>query len=289
MSITPENIKKLREKTGAGMMDCKKALTETGGDMEKALELLRKWGISIAAKKQSRVAADGTIGRYFSEDGKLGVMVEVNCETDFVTKTQDFKHYVKFVTDLVKEKNPKDIDDLLSITHEGRTIRDMETQLVAKIGEKLGVRRFARWTADGSSSKISHYIHAGDKIGVMVCFKDPAGKLDLNRAREVAMHIAAMSPHYVKREDIPEDVLSKEKEIIKSQIGGQKKPPEVIEKIINGKLQKYFSEVCLNDQIFVRDPDGKLTVSKALSQINGGIQVERFVRFQVGEGIEKKT
>lgn len=289
MSITPENIKKLREKTGAGMMDCKKALTEAGGDMEKAAELLRKWGISVAAKKQSRVAADGTIGRYFSDDGKLGVMVEVNCETDFVTKTPDFKNYVTFITDLVKQKDPKDLDALLSISHEGKPIREIETQLVAKIGEKLGVRRFARWTANGDSTKISHYIHAGDKIGVMVSFQDPGGKLDLNRARDVAMHIAAMSPQYVKKEDIPESVLSKEKEIIKSQMGEQKKPPEVLEKIVTGKLQKYFSEVCLNDQVFVRDPDGKLTVSKALSQIDKEIQVEKFVRFQVGEGIEKKA
>lgn len=288
MSITPAQVKDLREKTGAGMMNCKKALSEAGGDMEKAHEILRKKGISLAAKKQSRVAAEGIIGRYFSDDGTTGVLLEVNCETDFVTKTPDFTDYVKFITGLVKEHDPQDIEVLLAMSHNGSTIKDLETQLVAKIGEKLGVRRFVRWAVNGSQKKLAQYIHAGDKIGVMVSFNDPSGKLDSNKAKDVAMHIAAMSPQYVKREDIPGNVLEKEKEIIRAQIGDQKKPPEILEKIVNGKLQKFCSDICLNDQIFVRDPDGKLTVAKALKQIDPAIEVKEFVRFQVGEGIEKK-
>ena len=288
MTIKPEHVKELREKTGAGMMDCKKALTEAKGDMEKAQELLRKRGISLAAKKQSRVAAEGIIGRYYSGDGTVGVLVEINCETDFVTKTPDFQDYVKIITDIVKEENPQDIESLLALPHKEGTIRELETELIAKIGEKLGVRRFVRWSVDGNKTKLAQYIHAGDKIGVMVSFKDPSDKLDSTKAREVAMHIAAMSPHYVRKEEIPETVLEKEKDIIRSQMGEQKKPPEILEKIVNGKLQKFCADTCLDDQVFVRDPEGKLTVSKALKQIDSNIEVEKFVRFQVGEGIEKK-
>ena len=269
-------------------MDCKKALAETAGDMEKATETLRKWGIATAAKKSERVAADGTIGSYIDSDRKVGILVEVNCETDFVVKTPDFQKYVAAITDIVREKAPKDLDALFTMKHEGVTTRDFETQLVAKIREKLGVRRFIRWDANGAT-KLAQYIHAGNKIGVMVSFTDPEGKLADERAREVAMHIAAMNPLYVRKEDIPESVLAKEREILLSQMGEQKKPPEILEKIVTGKLQKYYSDVCLDDQIFVRDPEGKLTVSKALAGINPKIKVEKFVRLQVGEGIEKKS
>jgi elongation factor Ts len=288
MNISSEMVKTLRKKTGAGMMDCKKALAEAAGDMEKATETLRKWGIATAAKKSERVAADGTIGSYIASDRKVGVLVEVNCETDFVVKTPDFQKYVATITDSVREKAPKDLDALFAVKHEGVTIRDFETQLVAKIREKLGVRRFVRWDANGNTTKLAQYIHAGNKIGVMVSFADPEGKLADERAREIAMHIAAMNPLYVRKEDIPESVLAKEREILMSQMGEQKKPPEILEKIVTGKLQKYYSEVCLDDQIFVRDPEGKLTVSKALAGINSKIRVEKFVRFQVGEGIGKK-
>lgn len=287
MGITPEQVKNLREKTGAGMMDCKKALGEAAGDMEKAGELLRKWGIATAAKKAGRVAADGTIGSYFANDGKLGVLVEVNCETDFVVKTPDFQNYVKTLTDIVRDKNPGDLDALFGINCQGTTIRDLETNLVAKIREKLGVRRFVRWDVGGATTKIAQYIHAGGKIGVMVGFKDPSSKLGDAQAREVAMHIAAMNPLFVGKEDVPQAVLAKEKEILLSQMAKENKPPEIMEKIMTGKLSKYYAEVCLEDQIFVRDPEGKLTVGKALSKIDPGIKVEKFVRLQVGEGIEK--
>jgi elongation factor Ts len=288
MSITPEQVKNLREKTGAGMMDCKKALGEAAGDMEKASELLRKWGIATAAKKQGRVAADGTIGSYFGDGGKIAVLVEVNCETDFVVKTPDFQNYVKTLTDVVRHKAPKDLDQLLGIDHQGTTIRELETNLVAKIREKLGVRRFVRWEANDSSTRIAQYIHAGSKIGVMVKFKDPSTKLSDAQAREVAMHVAAMNPLFVRKEDVPEGVLAKEKEILMSQMAKENKPAAIMEKIVAGKLTKYYSEVCLEDQIFVRDPEGKLTVGKALAKIDPGIRIEEFVRFQVGEGIEKR-
>ncbi len=288
MTITPTQVKELREKTGAGMMDCKKALAESSGDMEKAIEQLRKMGLATAAKKAGRAAADGTIGWYADDGGKLGVLVEVNCETDFVAKTDDFKNYVTQITDIVREKSPADMDALMSLAWDGSTVKDVQTQLVAKIGENLGVRRFARWEGDGNATKVAQYIHAGSKIGVMVRFTDPAGKLEQSLAREVAMHVAAMNPHYVRAEDIPESVLAKEKEIMLAQMGDVKKPPEIMEKIVSGKVAKYANDVCLNNQIFVRDPDGKATVAKALTAVDSGIRVEEFVRFQVGEGIEKK-
>ena len=287
--ITPEQVKNLREKTGAGMMDCKKALGESSGDMEKASELLRKWGIATAAKKAGRVAADGIIGSYMANDSKLGVLVEVNCETDFVVKTPDFQNYVKTLTNIVRDKNPRDLDALFAVSHEGTTVREFETNLVAKIREKLGARRFVRWEADGNTTKLAQYIHAGSKIGVMVMFEDPTSKLSADQGREVAMHIAAMNPLFVRKGDVPESVLVKEKEILMAQMASEKKPPEIMEKIVSGKLNKYYSEVCLDDQIFVRDPEGKLTVAKALQKIDPKIRVEKFVRFQVGEGIEKKA
>jgi elongation factor Ts len=281
-------VKELREKTGAGMMDCKKALAEAGGDMEGAVEFLRKKGISTAAKKAGRTAADGLIGSYISDDSQLGVLVEVNCETDFVTKLEDFQEFVKKVPLVVRDANPGSLDDLLAASYEGITVKEAQTNLVAKIGENLGVRRFARVAVDGSG-KLANYIHAGSKIGVIVAFDDPSGKLDEATAREVAMHVAAMNPRYVKRDDVPESVIAKEKEIMKAQMVDMKKPPEILDKIVTGKLGEVFTEICLEDQIYVRDPDGKSTVKSWLEKIDKSITVNSFERLQVGEGVEKKS
>lgn len=288
MSITPTMVKELREKTGAGMMDCKKALAESAGDMEGAVEFLRKKGISTAAKKAGRTAADGLIGSYISDDARLGVLVEVNCETDFVTKLEDFQEFVSRVPLVVRDANPGNLDDLLAASYEGITVKEAQTNLVAKIGENLGVRRFARVEVDGSG-KLSNYIHAGSKIGVIVSFDDPSGKLDEATAREIAMHVAAMNPRYVKRDDVPESVIAKEKEIMKAQMVDMKKPPEILDKIVTGKLGKVFTEICLEDQVYVRDPDGKSTVKSWLEKIDKSIKVSSFERLQVGEGVEKKS
>lgn len=287
MSITPEMVKNLREKTGAGMMDCKKALFESNGDMDAAYEFLRKKGISTAEKKATRTAADGLVGAYMSDDAKLGVLVEVNCETDFVTKTEDFQKFVKDMTDLVREAAPKDLDGLMATKFGAGTVLEAQTALTAKIGEKLGVRRFSRVSVDGAK-KLSQYIHAGSKIGVVVSFDDPNGKLDGTTAREIAMHVAAMSPQYVRRDEIPADVVAKEKEIMLAQMGDMKKPPEVMEKIVSGKIGKFFTEVCLEDQLYVRDPDGKSSVGAWLGKLDASIKIGSFVRMQVGEGIEKR-
>ena len=287
MSISPMMVKDLREKTGAGMMDCKSALAEAGGDMDAAVELLRKRGVATAAKRAGRTAADGLIGHCVLGDAELGVLVEVNCETDFVTKTDDFQGFVNRMAEVVRDANPNGLDELMETKVDGTTVREIQTALVAKIGEKLGIRRFARVEA-GSNGKVAQYIHAGSKIGVIMKYEDPNGKLDESTAREVAMHVAAMHPQYIRRDDVPESVIAKEKEIMLAQMAETKKPPEIMEKIVIGKMGKVFTEICLEEQVYVRDPDGKSSVGKWLKRIDDGIRVDSFVRFQVGEGVEKR-
>jgi len=287
MSISPIMVKELREKTGAGMMDCKSALAEAGGDIDAAVELLRKKGVATAAKRAGRTAADGLIGYCVSGDAKLGVLVEVNCETDFVTKTDDFQGFVNRVAEVVRDANPNGLDELMETKVDGTTVKEIQMALVAKIGEKLGVRRFARVEA-GSNGKVAQYIHAGSKIGVIVKYEDPNDKLEESTAREVAMHVAAMHPQYVRRDDVPESVIAKEKEIMLAQMAETKKPPEIMAKIVTGKMGKVFTEICLEEQVYVRDPDGKSSVGKWLKRIDDGIRIDSFVRLQVGEGVEKK-
>ncbi|MFH1830803.1 MAG: translation elongation factor Ts [Pseudomonadota bacterium] len=288
MTVSPSVVKELREKTGAGMMDCKKALAEAKGDIEAAIEVLRKKGISTAAKKAGRTAADGLIGSYISDDLKLAVLVEVNCETDFVTKTEDFQNFVNRVTEVVRDANPSHLDELMAASFDNSTVKEAQTELVAKIGENLGVRRFARVVAE-CEGKIATYIHAGSKIGVIVVFDDQSGKLDNATAREIAMHVAAMSPRYLRRDDVPESVIEKEKEIMMAQMSDLNKPPEIMEKIVSGKIGKVFTEICLEDQLYVRDPEGKATVCTWLGNIDKNIKIKSFKRLQVGEGVEKKS
>lgn len=276
MNISSETVKELRERTGAGMMDCKKALVSTNGDVEKALDWLRKQGLIKAAAKSARVAAEGLVGE--AVKGDITAFVEVNCETDFVCKTDDFKNFVRKVSKYVIENKPKDV---LAVQEK---FKDEVTALVAKIGENIGIRRFALM----SSSKTGRYIHAGSKIGVMASFDDPANKLTDEAAKDVAMHIAAMNPQYVRKGDVPENVIEREKGIYREQMAKEKKPAEVIEKIILGKLNKYLSEICVEDQIFVKDPLGKQTVAMMLKAIDPSIKIKEFVRYQVGEGVEKK-
>ena len=278
--VTASQVKDLREKTGAGMMDCKKVLTETDGDMEKAIELLRERGIAKAAKKSGRVAAEGLVEAYISEDGKVGAIVEVNAETDFVAKNDEFKNFVLSVAKQVVEKNPKDLDDLLSqesIDEEGKTVKDVLTDKIAKIGENMNIRRFARFESDGLVEK---YIHGDGKIAVLVNMKGG----DHEVAKDVCMQIAAARPEYLNETSVPEDRLNKEKEILKAQTMNEGKPEAIAEKIVQGRIRKFFEEVCLVDQAFVKDPNKK--VSELLKEHNA--EVTEFARFEKGEGIEKK-
>ena len=278
--VTASLVKELREKTGAGMMDCKKVLTETDGDMEKAIELLRERGIAKAAKKSGRVAAEGLVEAYISEDGKVGAVVEVNAETDFVAKNDEFKKFVLSVAKQVVEKNPKDLEDLLaqeSIDESGKTVNDVLTDKIAKIGENMNIRRFARFESTGL---LESYIHGDGKIAVLVNMKGG----DHEVAKDVCMQIAAARPEYLNETSVPEDRLNKEKEILKAQTMNEGKPEAIAEKIVQGRIRKFFEEVCLVDQVFVKDPNKK--VSDILKENNA--EVTEFARFEKGEGIEKK-
>jgi elongation factor Ts len=276
--ITAELVKQLREKTGAGMMDCKKVLTETDGDMEKAAELLRERGIAKAAKKSGRVAAEGLVCANVSEDKKVGAIVEVNAETDFVAKNEEFKGFVADVAEIVVKTNPADVTALLATEYKGtgKTVQEVLTDKIATIGENMTIRRFARFESEGL---VESYIHGDGKIAVLVDFK----KGDSELAKDVCMQIAAVRPEYLNREQVPEEAVNKEMEILKAQAMNEGKPAEIAEKMVQGRIGKFYSEVCLLDQEFVKDSSmkvGALIESK-------GAEIVRFARFEKGEGIEK--
>ena len=278
--ITAAQVKELREKTGAGIMDCKKVLTETDGDMEKAMELLRERGIAKAAKKSDRIAAEGLVECYISEDGKVGSIVEVNSETDFVAKNAEFKEFVLEVAKQVAIKNPKDVEELLgqdSIQETGKTVKEVLTDKIAKIGENMNIRRFERFETEGVVEK---YIHGDGKIAVLVDF----AKGDSEVAKDVCMQIAAARPEYIRKEEVPQDRVNKEMEILKAQAMNEGKPAEIAEKMVQGRIRKFYEDICLIDQEFVKNPDIK--VSELLKTKNA--EITRFARFEKGEGIEKK-
>ena len=279
--ITAALVKELREKTGAGMMDCKKVLTETNGDLEKASELLRERGIAKAAKKSGRIAAEGLVQAYISEDGKLGAEVEVNSETDFVAKNEEFKTLEADDAKQVTVKKPATVEELLaqeSIAVAGKTVQEVLIDKIATIGENMSVRRFARFeTVDGMVEK---YIHGEGKIAVLVNTKNA----DKELAKDVCMQIAAARPEFVDRNSVPAERVEKEMEILKAQAMNEGKPAEIAEKMVQGRIGKFYGEICLVEQPFVKNPDEK--VSKLLEA--KGASVVEFARFEKGEGIEKK-
>ena len=278
--ITASQVKELREKTGAGMMDCKKVLTETNGDEEKAIELLRERGIAKAAKKSDRIAAEGLVETYISEDGKVGSVVEVNAETDFVAKNEEFRNFVADVAKQVAMKNPENVEALLeqkSISENDKTVGEVLTGKIATIGENMSIRRFERFETD---NLIESYIHGDGKIAVLVEIEN--GTHDL--AKDICMQIAAARPEYLDRDAVPADRLAKEMEILKAQAINEGKPEAIAEKIVQGRLGKFYSEICLVEQEFVKDSDikvGKLVADK-------GAKIVRFARFEKGEGLEKR-
>lgn len=279
MAITAALVKELRQRTGAGMMECKKALVETDGDIEKAIDNMRKSGQAKAAKKAGRIAAEGVIVIQASDDGKKVAMAEVNCETDFVAKDDNFLSFANAVVERVLNSDVADVEALNAMPlHEGEdtTVEEARQALVSKIGENMSVRRFVRMETDG---QIASYRH-GVRIGVLV---DMAGG-DEELGRDLAMHIAASNPVCVEEKDVPEELLTKEKEIIEAQAKESGKPDNIIEKMVEGRMRKYLSEVTLTGQPFVKDPD--TTVGKLLKSKDA--IVNQFVRFEVGEGIEKK-
>ena len=278
--ITASQVKELREKTGAGMMDCKKVLTETNGDEEKAIELLRERGIAKAAKKSDRIAAEGLVETYISEDGKIGVVVEVNAETDFVAKNEEFRSFVKDVAEQIAKENPADVETLLnqkSIKESDKTVSEVLTNKIATIGENMSIRRFVRFETEGL---LESYIHGDGKIAVLVEMENGTPEL----AKDICMQIAAARPEFLDRAAVPADRLAKEMEILKAQAMNEGKPADIAEKIVQGRINKFYGEVCLVEQEFVKDPDvkiGKLVESK-------GAKIVRFARFEKGEGLEKR-
>ena len=277
--ITASLVKELREKTGAGMMDCKKVLTETDGDMEKAAELLRERGMAKAAKKSGRIAAEGLVAAYVSADKKIGSIVEVNAETDFVAKNEEFVTFVNDVAKIVAESNPTDMESLLETSYKGtgKNVKEVLTEKIATIGENMSIRRFERYESTGL---VESYIHGAGKIAVLVDF--PKGNSTV--AKDVCMQIAAARPEYVNRESVPQERVSKEMEILKAQAMNEGKPAEIAEKMVQGRIGKFYSEICLVDQEFVKDPS--LKVSDVLK--NNDAEIVKFARFEKGEGIEKK-
>ncbi len=276
MAVTAAMVKDLRERTGAGMMECKNALVDTGGDIEAAIEHLRKAGLAQADKKAGRTAAEGKITLASSEDNRRAVMVEINCETDFVAKDENFINFAEAVAQNALDNGDADLHTLLDSRVGEATVEEARQALVAKIGENIQVRRMARLETNGV---IGAYVHGG-KIGVLVELEGGDGSL----ARDIAMHVAAMSPEYVSTGDVPEAVIAKEKEILAAQAEDSGKPLEIVEKMIDGRLRKHLSAITLLGQPFVKDSD--LTVEKLLLQ--AGASVKGFERLVVGEGIDKE-
>ncbi len=284
--ISAKIVMELRGRTGAGMMDCKKALAAVEGDMEKAIDFLREKGLAAAAKKQSRIAAEGLVGSFVCKECATGALVEVNCETDFVAKTDKFKALVADVAEQVAKKNPADVDALLKqpfFKDENTTIEQMVTAATAEIGEKISIRRFVRY----EGGIVESYIHMGGKVGVLV---QAEGTPNEEVIHDVALQIAAASPvapEYVRREEVDPSHLEHEKEILVAQARNEGKPEKIIEKMVEGRIVKFYKEVCLLEQAFVKDAD--ISVGKMIEQKANGLNIVRFTRYKMGDGLEKKV
>ena len=302
MAITAAMVKELRESTGAGMMECKKALTETNGDMDEAVEYLRKNGIMKAEKKASRIAAEG-LTRIAVKDDQTAAVVEVNSETDFVAQNEKFQSFVEAVATQAVNSDSKDLDSFMAEKwnlDESKTVNDALVEITAVISEKLSIRRFEKVVA--SNGIVVPYVHGNGRISVIVEADTDVVNDDIKDAvKNIAMQVAALSPKYVATEDVSEEYRNHEKEILLAQAmkeneelpEGKRKPQEIIEKMLNGRLVKEFKEICLNEQVYVKAEDGKQTVGQYIAQVgkanNANLSIKRFVRFETGEGIEKKN
>ena len=295
-NITSQMVKELREMTQAGMMDCKKALVEADGDMDKAVEWLREKGLAAAAKKAGRIAAEGVVASYITDDAKVGVVVEVNCETDFVAKTDNFINFSKNVAKHIALANPADVDALMAqkfVDDETKTITDLVSDATVSIGEKISIRRFARYETDKGA--VESYIHMGGKIGVLLLVENDNAETLNNETfktfyHDVALQIAAAKPTYVKKEEVPAENLAKEREILRAQALNEGKPEKIVDKMVDGRIQKYYKEVCLIEQPFVKDGDKSINqlTAEVAKEIGANISIVSFERFERGEGIEKR-
>ncbi|XVL27424.1 translation elongation factor Ts [Staphylococcus equorum] len=279
MAISAKLVKELREKTGAGMMDCKKALTETDGDIDKAIDYLRENGIAKVAKKSDRIAAEGLV--HVEEKGNEAAIVEINSETDFVARNEGFQELVKEIANQVLETKAETVEALLETTlADGKSVDQRVKESISTIGEKLSIRRFAIRTKSDNDA-FGSYLHMGGRIGVLTVVE---GSTDVQAAKDVAMHIAAINPKYVSSEQVSEDEINHEREVLKQQALNEGKPEKIVEKMVEGRLRKYLQEICAVDQNFVKDPDQTV---EAFLKSKGGKLVD-FLRYEVGEGMEKR-
>lgn len=286
--ISAQAVKELRDKTGAGMMDCKKALTQAEGDIEKAIDILRERGLASAAKKSGRVASEGVIATFVTEDMKNAAMIELNCETDFVSSNAEFISLANGIAKIVAENNVASIEDVKALPYEGATVQDAVTNLIAKLGENMNLRRFEKMEAP--EGLVSSYIHMGGKIGVLVQVKSENVNEEVATvARDVAMHVAALNPQFLDNTSVDADTIEREKEIYRVQALNEGKPEKIVEKMVEGRINKFFKEVCLVNQMFVKNPD--LSIQAFVNQEAkklGNIELVKFARFEKGEGIEKE-
>lgn len=291
MAFTAKDVQALREKSGCGMMDCKNALKEADGDMEKAVEILREKGLSAATKKAGRIAAEGLVAAVVDDNKKLGVIVEINSETDFVAKNADFAAFVTTVANTVMYENPADVDALTECTAYGTGVKvaDLLREKIQTIGENIKIRRFVRYEGD-----VVAYIHGGGRIGVMVKFDVDAAVAAKDEFKsmgaDVAMQVAAASPLYMASGEVPSDVIDKEKEILTAQAINEGKPANIAEKMVAGRINKFYKEICLLEQPFVKDGDisVKQYIENTAKSLGGNIKAVSFVRFERGEGLEKR-
>lgn len=300
--ITAQMVKELREKTGAGMMDCKKALTENAGDLEQSIDWLRQKGIMSAAKKSSRAATEGTVEGFVSEDGKIGVLVEVNSETDFTARNEQFRTLATGIAQHVASENPAVVraEDgegpaLADQKYKGgdgtKTVRDAVNEAVAVIGENIQVRRFVRF--ESTDGFVDSYIHMGGKIGVLVEMTGPANDTTRALAHDIAMHVAAVGPTYTRREEVDAAHLEREQDVLRAQLKEEGKPEAMWDKILVGKINRFYKDICLLEQVYVKDPEGKKSVQQVIDEaakaLGEPLTLKRFARFGLGEGLEKKV
>jgi elongation factor Ts len=285
MAITNELVKSLRDKTGAGMMDCKRALEATNGDLNAAIDHLRKKGAAISQKRADRIAKEGVIVTHVGGEGKTGVILEVNCETDFVGRSDDFVRFASAVALAIESKKPTSLDQVAGVdTATGKTVAEMLNDLLAKVGEKIDVRRFQRISSD--SGEIGSYTHVGSKIGVLVEFEgldaDAASK---GAGRDVAMQIAAMNPTVISRDQISKETMDREMEIYRTQAKNEGKPDHILDRIATGKLEKFYQEVCLLEQTYIKDPGKTIKdfLAETATALGHPVTVKRFIRFHLGE------
>ena len=288
--VTAKSVKELREKTGAGMMDCKKALTEANGDMEKAVEILREKGLAAAAKKAGRVAAEGLVKTYISEDGKTAGIVELNCETDFVAANEEFIAVADRIAEIASKTSATTVEELVNEKYDdNNTIQETLTALIAKLGENMTLRRFEKFSVE--KGLIESYIHGGGRIGVIVELGSDSNNTAVLKevAKDVCMQVAAANPLFLSENDVDQTALEKEKEIYRVQALNEGKPEKIIDKMVNGRIQKYFKEVCLLNQAWVKDGDKSISkyLQEKSKEVGSPITVNRYVRFERGEGIEK--